>query len=276
MKELIVNRSLLQLFRDSSITFRWYPNAMEFRNSDLDSGWIKDGTRLWFLNGISIEPYCGFYSGVYHSAGVRAMSGLCTMGSFSYTFSPLPEDVKVGRYCSIAKGLQFLDGYHPADRITTSVVSFKNHLLSDMYYQDANMIHHIKDPIYHDPSNYPQIGDDVWIGMDVMMKMGVKIGDGAIVAAGSIITKDVEPYTIVGGNPAKPIKKRFDDSTIELLIKSRIFSYNLVDLVARGLIDYSNPKESAEKVLYLSEKGTISGYKPKVIQLPNLESYAVA
>ena len=63
------------------------------------------------------------------------------------------------------------------------------------------------------------IGNDVWIGNSVTIMHGVKIGDGAIIGTNALVTKDVEPYTIVGGNPAKPIKKRFDDKTIEFLLK---------------------------------------------------------
>jgi len=63
------------------------------------------------------------------------------------------------------------------------------------------------------------IGNDVWIGQYVTIMPGVKIGDGAIIAANSTVVKNVEPYSIVGGNPANMIKKRFDDGTIELLLK---------------------------------------------------------
>ncbi|WP_040979346.1 Vat family streptogramin A O-acetyltransferase [Oceanobacillus jeddahense] len=63
------------------------------------------------------------------------------------------------------------------------------------------------------------IGNDVWIGMDAVIMPGVTIGDGAIIGANSIVTKDVEPYTIVGGNPAKQIKKRFTESKIKELLQ---------------------------------------------------------
>jgi chloramphenicol O-acetyltransferase type B len=64
-----------------------------------------------------------------------------------------------------------------------------------------------------------KIENDVWIGANVTIMPGVKIGSGAVIATGSIVTKNVEPYTIVGGNPAKIIKKRFSDEKIELLLK---------------------------------------------------------
>ncbi len=67
------------------------------------------------------------------------------------------------------------------------------------------------------------IGDGVWIGMRAMIMPGVMIGEGAVVAAGSIVTKDVAPYTIVGGNPARPIRKRFADDVIARLLKLHIY-----------------------------------------------------
>ena len=71
------------------------------------------------------------------------------------------------------------------------------------------------------------IGNDVWIGRDVSIFPGVHIGDGAIIGACSVITKDVAPYTIVAGNPAKVIKKRLDDETIELLLKIRWWDWDI-------------------------------------------------
>ena len=63
------------------------------------------------------------------------------------------------------------------------------------------------------------VGNDVWIGQNVTIMPGVIIGDGAIIGANSVVAKSVDPYTIVAGNPAKPIRKRFDDELIELMLK---------------------------------------------------------
>ncbi|MBD3355135.1 acetyltransferase [Candidatus Woesearchaeota archaeon] len=76
------------------------------------------------------------------------------------------------------------------------------------------------------------INDDVWIGANAVILPGVKIGQGAIIAAGSVVTKDIEPYTIAAGNPAKPIKKRFSDSDINILldrVKSPLYRYYKTD-----------------------------------------------
>jgi virginiamycin A acetyltransferase len=65
------------------------------------------------------------------------------------------------------------------------------------------------------------IGNDVWIGYDSLVMPGITIADGAVVAARSVVTRDVAPYTIVGGNPAKVIKRRFDDATAAALLELR-------------------------------------------------------
>ena len=87
------------------------------------------------------------------------------------------------------------------------------------------------------------IGDGVWIGMRAMILPGVTIGEGAVIAAGSVVTKDVPPYTLVGGNPARKIKKRFDEKVIERLLKLHIYDLpekeqaRLHDLVCGNDID---------------------------------------
>jgi len=80
------------------------------------------------------------------------------------------------------------------------------------------------------------IEDGVWIGMRSMIMPGVHIGEGAVIAANSVVTKNVEPYTIVGGNPARPLKKRFDDTTIAELLSFKI--YNRSEAEIETLIPY--------------------------------------
>ncbi len=88
------------------------------------------------------------------------------------------------------------------------------------------------------------IGNDVWIGNGVTFMPGVKIGDGAIIASNSTITKDVAPYSIVGGNPASLIRKRFDDKTIEFLLEIKWWYWDVqkitdnLHLITSGDVDY--------------------------------------
>ncbi|MCR5688349.1 MAG: CatB-related O-acetyltransferase [Lachnospiraceae bacterium] len=102
----------------------------------------------------------------------------------------------------------------------------------------------------------PVIGNDVWIGHGVTVVNGVSIGDGAIIAAGSVITRDVEPYSIVGGNPAKLIRYRFDEKTIERLLKLRWWEYG--PDILHG-IDLSDVDGGVDK---LAERVASGEYKP--------------
>ena len=87
------------------------------------------------------------------------------------------------------------------------------------------------------------VGNDVWIGYEAIILAGVTIGDGAIIGSRAIVTKDVPPYTIVGGLPAKPIRKRFDEETIARLEALRWWDWDRekikrsIDAIRRGDID---------------------------------------
>jgi acetyltransferase-like isoleucine patch superfamily enzyme len=89
------------------------------------------------------------------------------------------------------------------------------------------------------------IGSDVWIGCQAIVLNGCKIGDGAVVAAGAVVTKDVEPYTIVGGVPAKPIRKRFPEKIIERLLQIQWWKYGPDILIG---LDLSNPEGIIDKL----------------------------
>ena len=114
--------------------------------------------------------------------------------------------VVIGQYVSIADDSKlFLGGSHNYNNVTTylPVVRGNDYDASKYLKSNGNIT----------------IGNDVWIGMSCIIMSGVTIGDGAVIAAGSLVTKDVEPYAIVGGCPAKLIKKRFDDETINQLLE---------------------------------------------------------
>lgn len=115
----------------------------------------------------------------------------------------------IGSFCSIADKVKvFLGGNHRVDWITTFPFT---HIHQNVFYLENKTEHPVtKGDVI--------IGNDVWIGQETTIMSGIKIGDGAVVAANSVVVKDVEPYTIVGGNPAKLIRKRFDDSIINLLL----------------------------------------------------------
>jgi len=94
----------------------------------------------------------------------------------------------------------------------------------------------------------PIIEHDVWIGADAMIKRGVQISTGAVIAARSIVTKDVPPYAIVGGTPAKVIRYRFSDENIERLLLSQWWQYNYVDLPNSHTKDISRYLDELESL----------------------------
>ena len=114
------------------------------------------------------------------------------------------EKLEIGNYVSIAENVKFvLGGNHNTDTITTYPLN--NKVLNGE--SEATT----KGKIV--------VKDDVWIGMDALILSGVTIGQGAVIAAGSVVTKSVEPYCIVGGNPAKVIKKRFSEEIITEMLE---------------------------------------------------------
>ena len=116
----------------------------------------------------------------------------------------------IGKFCSIACGAKFLftSGNHSMQSLSTYTFP----IFFDEWGLDGKDICRA-----WDNKGDIVIGNDVWIGYEAVILSGVKIGDGAIIGTRAVVTKDVPPYTIVGGVPAKPIRHRFDDATIEKL-----------------------------------------------------------
>ena len=125
-----------------------------------------------------------------------------------YLFDFMGDKLIIGKFCQLASGIRFImnGSNHAMNGVST--YPFK---VFGKAWKDASM-----DVVSKGDT---VIGNDVWIGNGVTVMQGIKIGDGAIIGTNSLITRDVEPYSIVGGNPAKVIRKRFDDSTIEFLLE---------------------------------------------------------
>jgi acetyltransferase-like isoleucine patch superfamily enzyme len=133
------------------------------------------------------------------------------IGSYSYLsgYNCL-MNVKVGKYCSIAERVSIGAGMHPTSTfVSTSPVFFSINKQCGTSFSDQS---------YFKETGTVVIGNDVWIGTNAVILDNVIIGDGAIIAANAVVNKNVEPYSIVGGVPAKVIRKRFTEEEIEFLI----------------------------------------------------------
>mgnify|MGYP004621680571 FL=1 len=126
---------------------------------------------------------------------------------------PVNQDkLKIGKFCSIACGTKFL--FTSANHTLKSLSTYPFPIFFEEWGLDGKDICDA-----WDNKGDIVIGNDVWIGYEAVILSGVTIGDGAVIGSRAVVTKDVEPYTIVGGVPAKPIRKRFDEQTIEKLEK---------------------------------------------------------
>ncbi|MEO0272973.1 MAG: CatB-related O-acetyltransferase [candidate division WOR-3 bacterium] len=135
-----------------------------------------------------------------------------SIGAFSYIGSNCRISYsKIGRFCSIASNVTIGLGKHPTSKFVSTYPGFYSNASGATHFCRHDFVEHV--PV--------TIGNDVWIGEHACILDGVQIGDGAIVGAFAVVTKDVEPYAIVAGNPAKLIRKRFSDSDIEFLCKTK-------------------------------------------------------
>lgn len=126
----------------------------------------------------------------------------------------------IGSFCSIANDVKIGGGMHPISWVGTSPVFYKGRDSVTAKFSEHERPD-IKRTI---------IGHDVWIGRSALIKQGVAIGTGAVIGMGSVVTKNVDPYTIVGGNPAKLIRKRFNDDLILELLKTKWWLLSDADL----------------------------------------------
>lgn len=188
---------------------------------------LKLNKKFLFSEKTTVGQYAKFLSG----------TNIFSIGSYSYTWSALPLNTIVGNYCSIAAQVVKRGLEHPYQRFTTSAITYEPDYPPN---EQGNQI--IKCRI---PPRDTQIilEHDVWIGAYAMLKPGITIHTGSIVAARANVTKDVPPYSIVGGNPAKIIKMRFDENIVEQLLATKWFEYDIAklkfhsDIEIQGFID---------------------------------------
>lgn len=194
------------------------------RSKGFDHAWREGESYSWNIN---FEP------------PVRVLQtkilGETDIGAFTYFVSGVVNNVKFGRYCSVAADVNVGAGSHPIDWLSTHPFQFRNEFrfkVGDDFEFSKEYKEHIVDRQKKASTKVKitRIGNDVWIGNGAFILPGVVVGDGAIIAARAVVTKDVPPYAIVGGNPARVIKYRFSDDLINRLINSQWWDYAPWDL----------------------------------------------
>lgn len=129
-----------------------------------------------------------------------------------FNYPEFGDRLIIGKFCSIGSGTKFIMG--PANHRISSVTTYPFHVFGGAW-AERTPEHLSQLPFKGDTI----VGNDVWFGRECVVMPGIKIGDGALIAAYSVVTRDVEPYSVAGGNPARPIKKRFSDELITLLLR---------------------------------------------------------
>jgi len=155
------------------------------------------------------------------SVNNNSIVACCDIGKYTYIGTGCElTNVKIGHYCSLASNIKIASGEHPTKTYVSThpgfylpehpLVKWLNpNIYSGVPFQDMKFV--------EETDYVVVVGSDVWIGANVTILNGVTIGDGAIIAAGAVVTKNVKPFHIVGGVPAKEIRKRFSDTEINYL-----------------------------------------------------------
>jgi acetyltransferase-like isoleucine patch superfamily enzyme len=151
-----------------------------------------------------------------NSVGLRSTFYSSRLGYGSYVGNDnFLIRVKMGRYCSVGNSVKVISLTHPTHGISTHPAFFSTDSVSFSYVKENKA----NESLATESGWHCEIGNDVWIGSHVLIRGGVNIGDGAVIAMGAVVTKDVPPYAIVGGVPARIIRYRFDNERIESLMK---------------------------------------------------------
>lgn len=158
-----------------------------------------------------------------------------------YHFDFIGDKLIIGKFCAIASGVKFImnGANHQMDTIST----FPFYIFGGDWAKatpNKTQLPYKGDTI---------IGNDVWIGYESVIMPGVKIGNGAIIASKSVVTKDVEPYSIVGGNPAKLIKRRFTEEQIDKLERIAWWNWTIEDITQSLPLITNTNIEELEKII---------------------------
>ncbi|AZB28258.1 CatB-related O-acetyltransferase [Chryseobacterium balustinum] len=158
--------------------------------------------------------------GKYNWTGSNVLMINSSIGDFSYiSDGSVINETIMGKFCSIGPNVRTAPGKHPTHTfVSTHPAIYSNPECCLKNFQTKDQ---------HNPTRNVVIGNDVWLCANAVIADGVKIGDGAIIAANAVVTADVEPYSIMGGIPAKFIRKRFKDEQIDILNESKWWDKNI-------------------------------------------------
>jgi len=167
---------------------------------------------------ISFENYTSSHGQLYEA------------GAFTFSENPVTE-ARAGRYCSIGRTLSAMGERHPLEEVTSSAFTycyFPHYKKAQFVRAHEQLLGNAYPPKMPPiaTGRLPLLEHDVWIGQQVILQRGITLHTGCVVGAGSVVTKDVPPYTIVAGNPARTIRKRFSAELCQRLLATQWWNYH--------------------------------------------------
>jgi len=186
--------------------------------------------------------------------GVKVPKG-SFFGKYTYCgFGKFHSPVNIGKYCSIGPGFSIGLTNHNISLLTTHPFVDSNMVFGGYEeYRDIDYKNKLIKKQDERIAKIVNIGNDVWIGSNVNIIEGLNIGNGSVLAAGAVVTKDVPPYSVVGGVPAKIIKYRFDEDTINKLEELKWWELDLKDIKH---LDFANINECIKELEIIRKKIT--------------------
>lgn len=195
----------------------------------------------------------------------------CAFGAFAYVngqYTSSLYDCAIGRYTSIAEAVVAGAYEHPTEWLSSHPFLFAEPQQFKAFLRQPEFARLAPEPPTQQqwPTHQTtQIGHDVWIGAGAFIKRGVRIGDGAVVAAHAVVTRDVPPYSIVAGQPAKTLRGRFDHRSIERLLRLQWWRYDLAPHKAK--IDFRNIQAALDTLEELLAEGRLLPYQSQTSRI---------
>lgn len=236
------NDCLIEFFKKERI-FLEYPWKIE--------GVYKNGDKLRVQKGAIVERYSNM-----------PKYRIVSMGAYSYSrTASMSANFKCGRYCSVAKGVELSDQEHPTKRISSHPFTTHAHMRN---FASSEFGKKWDVTSFRTLGPAPEIMHDVWVGGNALLRRGIRIETGAIVAGRAVVTRDVPPYAIVGGSPARVLKLRFSEGLVQRLLESKWWEYNFCDLPDPGTEDVESFLEKFEEI---RDTGAIKKFDPGLIDI---------
>jgi len=191
------------------------------------------------------------------SINTAAFASECSLGFMSYIGSgSRVTAADIGRFCAIAPNVEIGPAEHPTDWFSIHPFQYDG---TKQFTHTEHFNSIVGNHRFKGNTKRTTIGNDVWIGDGAFIKRGVSIGDGAVVAARTVVTRDIPPYSVVAGVPGRIIRSRFNANLVEQFLRVRWWEFDLSPL--KGRIDFQNAEIALNTVVSAMEQGAISPLK---------------